>query len=228
MDPEQEFMMQQAQQKGEVYIPPAAEEIPQLNDADDDDGVVISQEVYSLRCPYSLKRLVHPGKSRACHHHDCFDVQLLMHLSPYATEYSCPLCKKQFHVKDVIIDPKIIRLLLDAPDDASRVIVDCDGNVSRDPNDDGFAGSDDDFSDSDGDQEIKPVDAPGQSEYVTKQSTEQATTSAAVATSTPPTNEPGIINLVDDDSPAPKAKRRKTSSFDPSQVKPAIDVIIID
>lgn len=109
----------------------------------ENDDIVVSEEVISLRCPYSLKRLIHPGKSLICQHSDCFDVQLLLHLAPYETEQRCPICKKNFDISLLYIDPHTIQLLLRAPK-ATSVLVKLDGTIEPlEEEDDSILSSDD-------------------------------------------------------------------------------------
>ena len=128
----------------ELLLAPVPVKTP--DEDDDDDDVLISEEKFSLRCPYSLKRLVHPGKSLRCSHNDCFDIALLLNLAPYESYQECPMCKKNFHINELYIDPQTIQLLQRAPK-AGSATVKLDGTIVADnlaDDEDGDSGSDGD------------------------------------------------------------------------------------
>ncbi|KAJ3105420.1 hypothetical protein HDU96_008583 [Phlyctochytrium bullatum] len=71
---------------------------------EDGADVVVEEAVVSTKCPFTFGRIVHPGKGRLCSHLQCFDV------------------------KDLVVDPFFLRLLLEHPT-AERCLIRRDGRV---------------------------------------------------------------------------------------------------
>ncbi|KAF6204059.1 hypothetical protein GE061_002399 [Apolygus lucorum] len=62
----------------------------------------VNQLEVSLRCPYSLKKIVHPCITTKCAHISCFDAASF--LSFKTTRPKCPVCGVGFCFEDLLID----------------------------------------------------------------------------------------------------------------------------
>ena len=91
--------------------------------------LILGDERIQLRCPLTLRRLVHPGKSRFCQHRNCFDMEtFLCGVLGVKRELNCPICRVTFTVADLYIDP-FIALMLDTVHMDDVAVLDRNGNI---------------------------------------------------------------------------------------------------
>ncbi|KAJ2491161.1 E3 SUMO-protein ligase pli1 [Coemansia sp. RSA 2050] len=59
---------------------------------DDDDELVSTGALVSLKCPLGLSRITTPTRSAYCQHSQCFDCEIFMQLTRKFTVWKCPVC----------------------------------------------------------------------------------------------------------------------------------------
>ncbi|KAJ2885727.1 hypothetical protein H4R27_001168 [Coemansia aciculifera] len=59
---------------------------------DDDDDLVSTGALVSLKCPLGLSRISTPTRSAFCQHPQCFDCEIFMQLTRKFTVWKCPVC----------------------------------------------------------------------------------------------------------------------------------------
>ncbi|KAJ1816768.1 E3 SUMO-protein ligase pli1 [Coemansia sp. RSA 2675] len=59
---------------------------------DDDDELVSTGALVSLKCPLGLSRITTPARSVYCQHSQCFDCEIFMQLTRKFTVWKCPVC----------------------------------------------------------------------------------------------------------------------------------------
>ncbi|KAJ2073505.1 E3 SUMO-protein ligase pli1 [Coemansia sp. RSA 922] len=59
---------------------------------DDDDDLVSTGALVSLKCPLGLSRISTPSRSAYCQHPQCFDCEIFMQLTRKLTVWKCPVC----------------------------------------------------------------------------------------------------------------------------------------
>lgn len=102
-----------------------------LDDDSDSDLEVVSEWVtVNVRCPMSGSRMKVAGRFKPCVHMGCFDLHTLVELNQRARKWQCPICLKNYSLKDLIIDPfftQITRALKSYDEDVSEVEMKPDG-----------------------------------------------------------------------------------------------------
>lgn len=102
-----------------------------LDDDTDSDLEVVSEWVtVNLRCPMSGSKIKLAGRFKPCVHMGCFDLHTFVELNRRARKWQCPLCLKNYSLKDLIIDPfftQITRALENYNEDVSEVEMKPDG-----------------------------------------------------------------------------------------------------
>lgn len=102
-----------------------------LGDDSDSDLEVVSEWVtVNLRCPMSGSRMKVAGRFKPCVHMACFDLHTFVELNQRARKWQCPICLKNYSLKDLIIDPfftQITRALKSYDEDVSEVEMKPDG-----------------------------------------------------------------------------------------------------
>ncbi|KAJ2467458.1 E3 SUMO-protein ligase pli1 [Coemansia sp. RSA 2322] len=62
------------------------------SNADDDDELVSTGALVSLKCPLGLSRIKTPSRSTFCQHVQCFDCEIFIQLSRKLPVWKCPVC----------------------------------------------------------------------------------------------------------------------------------------
>ncbi|KAJ3079558.1 SUMO ligase siz1 [Quaeritorhiza haematococci] len=101
---------------------------PSNMSAADDDDVVATSDIVSLRDAASKCRIITPGRSTRCQHIQCFDCPTFFALNDSVPTWSCPVCNKMVPSDSVVIDGFFADLLAKAPEDAETVEISADGS----------------------------------------------------------------------------------------------------
>eukprot|EP00250_Pteridium_aquilinum_P009991 c19073_g1_i2 orf=542-3265(-) len=99
-------------------------------DSDSDLEVVSEWVTVNLRCPVSGSRMKIAGRFKPCLHMGCFDLHTFVELNQRARKWQCPICSKNYSLKDLIIDPfftQITRALKSYDEDVSEIEMKPDG-----------------------------------------------------------------------------------------------------
>ena len=71
---------------------------------DEDEDIMATSEVVSLRDPILQTRISKPGRSSSCKHTQCFDLETFFTMNERSPTYSCPVCNVHIKWEDVILD----------------------------------------------------------------------------------------------------------------------------
>ncbi|MCO5592520.1 hypothetical protein L7F22_046523 [Adiantum nelumboides] len=100
------------------------------DDSDSELEVVSEWVTVNLRCPMSGSRIKVAGRFKPCMHMGCFDLHTFVQLNERARKWQCPICLKNYSLKDLVIDPfftQITRALESYDEDVSEVEMKPDG-----------------------------------------------------------------------------------------------------
>ncbi|KAK6534686.1 SUMO ligase siz1 [Arthrobotrys megalospora] len=141
--------------------------LERLRKDSEDDEIVATSTVMSLKCPASTLRIVTPLRSQFCKHHQCYDAISFLQLQEQAPTWSCPVCSRKIEFADLAIDKYVEEILNSVSRDVDAVVVDPMGQwtlpepkessprIKRDRDSD----DDDDDDDDESENEISILDA---------------------------------------------------------------------
>ncbi|KAI9206353.1 uncharacterized protein BJ171DRAFT_497400 [Polychytrium aggregatum] len=98
------------------------------------DALLAGVETVSLRCPFSMTRMEHPGKSTLCKHKGSFDLLNLLRMSIGDCRWKCPVCRNPITLESLEPCLWTRKLLIIIDSDAStkglsQVSINPDGSV---------------------------------------------------------------------------------------------------
>ncbi|KAJ3361556.1 SUMO ligase siz1 [Allomyces arbusculus] len=68
----------------------------------DDDDLVASAAVVSLKDPAAFTRITTPARSRSCEHPECFDLEMFLAMNEQTPVYACPVCDRAVGSTDAL------------------------------------------------------------------------------------------------------------------------------
>ncbi|KAJ3351820.1 SUMO ligase siz1, partial [Allomyces javanicus] len=68
----------------------------------DDDDLVASSAVVSLKDPAAFTRITTPARSRSCDHPECFDLDMFLAMNEQTPVYACPVCDRAVGSTDAL------------------------------------------------------------------------------------------------------------------------------
>jgi hypothetical protein len=77
----------------------------------------VAEEMISLKCPYTCKKLVEPVRGVKCPHFQCFEFQVYMKINKTRTSnknaklYICPICKNSTLPSDLFLDSFFVTII---------------------------------------------------------------------------------------------------------------------
>lgn len=100
------------------------------NKAEDND-IVATSSVMSLKCPLSTLRITTPCRSTVCTHNQCFDALSFLQLQQQAPTWTCPVCNKIVSFEALEIDQYVDEILKSTPKTVEQVNIEPNGDWSR-------------------------------------------------------------------------------------------------
>lgn len=97
------------------------------NAADEDDDLVVSNSVVTLKDPLSYTRMTYPAQSIYCSHVECFDALIFLESQKQLPTWSCPHCHKTISIDDLAISDYLLDIISKVPQDVDHVIINQDG-----------------------------------------------------------------------------------------------------
>eukprot|EP00457_Paulinella_chromatophora_P002847 gb/GEZN01002852.1/.p1 GENE.gb/GEZN01002852.1/~~gb/GEZN01002852.1/.p1 ORF type:complete len:679 (-),score=79.14 gb/GEZN01002852.1/:134-2170(-) len=85
------------------------------------EGVVEGDALLSLACPLSIRRIDTPAKGTKCDHTRCFDLDTFILYCEQSWIWQCPICDHAISPDQLMLDPKLARILREAPEDCEQV-----------------------------------------------------------------------------------------------------------
>ncbi|KAK6541663.1 SUMO ligase siz1 [Orbilia ellipsospora] len=102
--------------------------LDRLRKESQDDDIVATSSIMSLKCPASTLRIVTPIRSSACKHHQCYDGLSFLQLQEQAPAWSCPVCSKKIEFEQLAVDKYVEEILKSVPKSVESVMIDPMGN----------------------------------------------------------------------------------------------------
>ncbi|KAI9004800.1 MIZ/SP-RING zinc finger-domain-containing protein [Gaertneriomyces semiglobifer] len=96
----------------------------------DEEEIQVGDQIVSLVCPISLKRIIVPGKGRSCRHVQCFDLETFVKLSRLNCKWKCGICSDTIEKNDLIVSEPFLHLLAAYPE-SEKCIMRADGTHAR-------------------------------------------------------------------------------------------------
>lgn len=183
----------------------------------EDDDIVATTEIISLKDPISKLRVKDAVRPETCHHMQCFDATTFLEMNETSPNFTCPVCHKPFDWDSVVLDGYFDDILANSPPQVDSVEVDPETFTWKVREED----KEEDFSDDDSDAEMAPKVEEKKLEVVDLDDEEPAPTQRRSLPPPPPKRQSNVIDLTldsDEDEPMPAAPARSGSS---AAVQPA-------
>ncbi|QPG74952.1 hypothetical protein FOA43_002291 [Brettanomyces nanus] len=78
--------------------------ISMIKENADQDDMVASKEIISLKCPCSYMKMQYPARSMYCEHFQCFDAYSFLKLQDQAPSWLCPICTHKIPLNQLLVD----------------------------------------------------------------------------------------------------------------------------
>ncbi|KAJ2601743.1 E3 SUMO-protein ligase pli1 [Coemansia sp. RSA 1722] len=95
----------------------------------DDDDIVSTGALVSLKCPLGLLRITMPTRSKYCQHSQCFDCENFLQMKQRVPSFKCPVCSIAIKSwRELILDCYFDDILKNTSDNDSQVYIEADGS----------------------------------------------------------------------------------------------------
>ncbi|KAJ2706995.1 E3 SUMO-protein ligase pli1 [Coemansia sp. IMI 203386] len=95
----------------------------------DDDDIVSTGALVSLKCPLGLIRITMPTRSKYCQHSQCFDCENFLQMKQRVPSFKCPVCSIPIKSwRELILDCYFDDILKNTSDNDSQVYIEADGS----------------------------------------------------------------------------------------------------
>ncbi|KAF3148903.1 SUMO ligase siz1 [Orbilia oligospora] len=98
--------------------------LERLQKDNEDDDLIATAAIMSLKCPASTLRIVTPIRSQFCKHNQCYDAISFLQLQEQAPTWTCPVCSKKIEFADLAIDNYVEEVLNSVSRDVEAVEID--------------------------------------------------------------------------------------------------------
>ncbi|KAJ3395981.1 SUMO ligase siz1 [Lobulomyces angularis] len=95
-----------------------------------DDDLIATSNIISLRDPITMSKIVTPARSKECNHDQCFDLETYLMYHDSAQEYNCPVCSKTLSWQNIFVDGLFLEILNSVDDEVDTVDLLPDGTWS--------------------------------------------------------------------------------------------------
>ncbi|KAK9235967.1 PINIT domain-containing protein [Lipomyces kononenkoae] len=104
----------------------------------DDDDIMATSSIVSLKCPLSFGRIQVPIRTIRCTHVQCFDATSYIQLQEQAPTWQCPVCNIYAPIEDIVVDNYFDEILKHTSKKVESIEIDPSG-VWRVPEQNGVA-----------------------------------------------------------------------------------------
>ncbi|KAF3925639.1 hypothetical protein ABW21_db0207566 [Orbilia brochopaga] len=98
--------------------------LDRLQKESEDDDIVATSSIMSLKCPASTLRINTPIRSTNCKHHQCYDAVSFLQLQEQAPTWTCPVCSKKIDFEHLAVDKYVEEILNSVPKSVDAVMID--------------------------------------------------------------------------------------------------------
>jgi E3 SUMO-protein ligase PIAS1 len=197
-----------------------------------DQDIVATSTVMSLKCPLSTLRIDVPCRSISCKHNQCFDAASYLQLQEQAPTWTCPVCNKPAPFEALLVDQYVDDILHSTTKNVEQVTIEPEGQWSKSvlPDTPGpshgsasTADDDDDFVEIQNQnnrpsfmkQEFTPVTATPPNPFATARTPPLSSREQSVASSAQKNKRPASavidLTLSDDEEDVPRSKMPRPS-----------------
>ncbi|KAK9250300.1 PINIT domain-containing protein [Lipomyces tetrasporus] len=93
----------------------------------DDDDIVATSSIVSLKCPLSFGRIQVPIRTIRCSHVQCFDATSYIQLQEQAPTWQCPICNIYAPIEDLVVDNYFDEILKNTSKEVESIEIDPSG-----------------------------------------------------------------------------------------------------
>ncbi|KAJ2380107.1 E3 SUMO-protein ligase pli1, partial [Coemansia sp. RSA 2603] len=102
---------------------------PEPGNEDDDDDLVSTGSLVSLKCPLGLMRIATPTRSKYCQHPQCFDCETFLQMKNQVPSTKCPVCSQDIKSwEELVIDLYFEDILQKTSSNEDQVYIEADGS----------------------------------------------------------------------------------------------------
>ncbi|EPS41186.1 hypothetical protein H072_4907 [Dactylellina haptotyla CBS 200.50] len=98
--------------------------LDRLRKESEDDDIVATSSIMSLKCPASTLRIVTPIRCITCKHHQCYDAISFLQLQEQAPTWTCPVCSKRLEFEQLAVDKYVEEILNSVSKSVDAVMID--------------------------------------------------------------------------------------------------------
>ncbi|KAK6349719.1 SUMO ligase siz1 [Orbilia brochopaga] len=98
--------------------------LDRLQKESEDDDIVATSSIMSLKCPASTLRIDTPIRSINCKHHQCYDAVSFLQLQEQAPTWTCPVCSRKIEFEHLAVDKYVEEILNSVPKSVESVMID--------------------------------------------------------------------------------------------------------
>ncbi|EWC45103.1 hypothetical protein DRE_06242 [Drechslerella stenobrocha 248] len=98
--------------------------LDRLQKESEDDDIVATSSIMSLKCPASTLRIEIPIRSTSCKHHQCCDAKSFLQLQEQAPTWTCPVCNRKIEFEHLAVDKYVEEILNSVPSGVEAVMID--------------------------------------------------------------------------------------------------------
>ncbi|KAJ1886612.1 E3 SUMO-protein ligase pli1 [Kickxella alabastrina] len=94
----------------------------------DDDDLISTGALVSLKCPLGLSRIRTPSRSKFCQHTQCFDCETFLQMNRQVPTFKCPVCSSAIKSwRELIVDGYFDAILQSTSTNDDQVYIEADG-----------------------------------------------------------------------------------------------------
>jgi E3 SUMO-protein ligase PIAS1 len=94
----------------------------------DDDDIVATSEILTLRDPLSQCKITYPGRSKNCKHNQCFDINTCFLMNQKLPTFTCPICNIRMDWKAIVLDEFFLDIIQKIPKDMDSIEIQPNGD----------------------------------------------------------------------------------------------------
>ncbi|KAJ1798376.1 E3 SUMO-protein ligase pli1 [Coemansia sp. RSA 2399] len=99
---------------------------------DDDDDLISTGALVSLKCPLGLCRINTPTRSKYCQHSQCFDCETFLQLNKRGSTWKCPVCSVAVKSwRELIVDGYFEGILQGTSQNDDQVYIESNGDWKK-------------------------------------------------------------------------------------------------
>ncbi|SCW02841.1 LAFE_0F15456g1_1 [Lachancea fermentati] len=123
-----EKLLEEVLRHPKIVTPATLQYLKETLNEDEDDDLVTTSTVMTLKCPISYCRMKYPAKSVHCRHLQCFDALWFIQAQQQIPTWQCPVCQKKIKIQDLAICEFVDNIIRNCDDEVEQVEISSDGS----------------------------------------------------------------------------------------------------